>query len=136
VLFRSPLELVFVLDCSGSMSGEPLTQAKRSVERALRRLGPDDTFQVIRFSNNAATLGPAPIAATPENVRRGISYLNALNSEGGTMMIEGIRAALGFPHDPSRLRFVCFLTDGYIGNEEEILGEIQRSLGPTRIFSF
>jgi Ca-activated chloride channel family protein len=133
---RRPLELVFVLDCSGSMSGEPLSQAKQAVQRALRRLGADDTFQIIRFSNNASTLGPAPLAANPANVRRGLEYLDSLNSEGGTMMIEGIRAALAFPHDPSRFRFVCFLTDGYIGNEDEILGEISRSLGPTRIFSF
>jgi Ca-activated chloride channel family protein len=52
------------------------------------------------------------------------------------MMINGIRAALDFPHDPERLRFVCFLTDGYIGNEAEILGEIDRRLGASRIFSF
>ena len=52
------------------------------------------------------------------------------------MMIEGIKAALDFPHDPQRLRFVCFLTDGYIGNETEILGEIHKRLGASRIFSF
>lgn len=135
-LRRQPLEMVFVLDCSGSMSGEPLTQAKRAIERALKQLQPDDTFQLIRFSNNADTLGPAPIPATPDNIRRGLAYLRSLESEGGTMMLEGIKASLGFPHDPSRLRFVSFLTDGYIGNEAEILGEIQRQLGPTRIFSF
>jgi Ca-activated chloride channel family protein len=52
------------------------------------------------------------------------------------MMIEGIKAALDFPHDPQRLRFVCFLTDGYIGNETEILGEVHKRLGASRIFSF
>ena len=52
------------------------------------------------------------------------------------MMIEGIKAALDFPHDPKRLRVVSFLTDGYIGNEAEILGEIQQRLGDARIFSF
>lgn len=135
-LARQPLEMVFVLDCSGSMNGEPIAQAKRAIERALRRLGPDDTFQLIRFSNNASSLGRAPISATPENVRRGLDYLAGLNSEGGTMMIEGIKAALDFPHDPRRFRFVSFLTDGYIGNESEILGAIEAKLGPTRIFSF
>jgi Ca-activated chloride channel family protein len=52
------------------------------------------------------------------------------------MMIEGIKAALDFPHDRDRLRFVCFLTDGYIGNEAEIFTEIHRRLGASRIFSF
>jgi Ca-activated chloride channel family protein len=135
-LGRQALELVFVLDCSGSMSGRPLAQAKAAIERALRRLQPLDTFQLIRFSTDATALGSKPLLATPENLRRGLDYLRSLNSEGGTMMIEGIKAALDFPHDPQRLRFVCFLTDGYIGNEGEILGEVHNRLGASRIFSF
>lgn len=135
-LTRQPLELVFVLDCSGSMAGTPLAQAKAAVERGLRLLRAGDSFQLINFSTSASQLGPRPLEATPENVQRGLSYLRQLNSDGGTMMIEGIKAALDFPHDPRRLRFVCFLTDGYIGNEAEILGEVHKHLGAARIFSF
>ena len=135
-LSRQALELVFVLDCSGSMSGRPLAQAKAAIERALHRLQPLDTFQLIRFSTDASALGSKPLLATSENIRRGLDYLRSLNSEGGTMMIEGIKAALDFPHDAQRLRFVCFLTDGYIGNEAEILGEVHNRLGASRIFSF
>jgi Ca-activated chloride channel family protein len=134
--YRQPLELVFVLDCSGSMSGEPLAQAKAAIETALKRLDPDDTFQIISFSTRASQLGGAPLPATPANIRRGLSYLGRIDSEGGTMMVEGIKAALNFHHDPRRLRFVCFLTDGYIGNEVEILKEIDDRLGASRIFSF
>ncbi len=133
---RSPMELVFVLDCSGSMSGEPLAASKEAVKRALRRLTPDDTFQIITFSSNASQLGAVPIPATEDNVRRGLSYVDNLWSEGGTMMVEGIKAALDFPHDPRRLRIVTFMTDGFIGNEVEILGEVHRRLGAARIFSF
>lgn len=133
---RAPMELVFVLDCSGSMDGEPLAIAKRAAARALRRLGPDDTFQIVQFSTAASQLGPTPVPATPENLARGLAYLESLQSEGGTMMIEGIRAALDFPHDPKRLRVVSFMTDGFIGNDAEILGEVQRRVGDARIFSF
>jgi Ca-activated chloride channel family protein len=52
------------------------------------------------------------------------------------MMIEGIRQSLAVTPDPDRLRFVAFLTDGYIGNEVEILREIHNLRGPSRIFSF
>jgi Ca-activated chloride channel family protein len=135
-LGRQPLELVFVLDCSGSMSGRPIREAKAAVERGLRLLQPGDSFQLINFSETASQLGPAPLAATPENVQHALRYLHSLEGEGGTMMLEGIKAALDFPHDPERLRFVCFLTDGYIGNETEILSEIHHRLGPARIFSF
>jgi Ca-activated chloride channel family protein len=135
-LTRQPLELVFVLDCSGSMYGRPIQQAKAAIARGLRLLRTNDSFQIINFSEHASLLGPSPLEATPENVQRGLDYLESLNSDGPTMMIEGIKAALDFPHDPERLRFVCFLTDGYIGNEAEILAAIHERLGDSRIFSF
>jgi Ca-activated chloride channel family protein len=135
-LQRAPVELVFVLDSSGSMNGQPIAQAKRAIERGLRLMQPDDTFQLINFSNNASQLGPAPLAASRKNIQRGLDYLASLNGEGGTMMIEGIKAALDFPHDPKRLRFVVFCTDGYIGNEAEIFGEVHNRLRDSRIFSF
>jgi Ca-activated chloride channel family protein len=135
-LKRQPVELVFVLDCSGSMSGRPIEQAKAAVQRGLRLLRPGDSFQLVTFSMTASQLGPEPLAATPENVQQALDYVRSLHGEGGTMMLEGIKAALAFPHDPERLRFVCFLTDGYVGNEAEILAEVHRRLGSARIFSF
>jgi len=133
---RQPLEIVFVLDCSGSMDGKPIEQAKAAIRRGLELLQPGDSFQLINFSMSAGQLGRRPLEATPQNIERARRFLATLNAEGGTMMIEGIKAALDFPHDPERLRFVCFLTDGYIGNEAEILAAVQQRLGPARIFSF
>ncbi len=133
---RRPMEMVFVIDCSGSMSGRPLEQAKEAVATALARLDPNDTFQIIRFSDDASQFGAAPVRATKPNLAAARRYLANLNSQGGTMMLEGIKAALDFPHNPSRFRFVSFLTDGYIGNESDILAEVHRRLGAARIFSF
>ncbi|MEE8153812.1 MAG: VIT domain-containing protein [Phycisphaerales bacterium] len=133
---RQPMEMIFVMDCSGSMSGQPIAQSKDAVQHALGCLEPQDTFQIIRFSNNTSQLDPQPLGATVNNIRRGKQYVANLSGGGGTMMIEGIRAALGFPHDPERLRFVTFLTDGYIGNESEILAAVRDRLGSSRIFSF
>lgn len=135
-LRQHPLEMVFVLDCSGSMAGEPIAQAKSAIRRAVQKMRPEDSFQIISFSNDASKLGKRPLAATPENVQRGLAYLDSLNGQGGTMMVEGIKAALDFPHDPERLRFVVFLTDGYIGNESQIFSAVQQRLGGSRIFSF
>lgn len=135
-LQRQPVELVFVLDCSGSMSGKPMEQSKNAMRRALRSMQPGDTFQIIRFSSNASQLGSEPLEATQRNIERGLDYIESLRGGGGTMMIEGIKASLDFPHDPKRLRYVVFLTDGYIGNESQILGAIHDKLGPARIFSF
>ncbi len=135
-LRRAPMEMVFVLDCSGSMNGKPIAKAKDAITRALRKLEPDDTFQVIRFSQSASQFGPNPVPATPENVRKAIAYVDGLKGSGGTMMIEGVKAALDFPHDPRRFRLVSFMTDGYIGNEAQILTAVHEKIGDSRIFSF
>jgi Ca-activated chloride channel family protein len=132
----TPREMIFVLDSSGSMSGEPIAAAKTVIRQALTHANPGDTFQMINFSSTASSLGPAPIPVTPENLKRGLAYLDRLEGEGGTMMIEGIKAALDFPHDPARLRVVMFLTDGYIGNEAEIFAAVRQKIGRARLYSF
>jgi Ca-activated chloride channel family protein len=135
-LQRSPVEMVFVVDRSGSMNGQPIAQARAAVESGLKRLRAGDSFQIIDFAESAGQLGPAPLEATPENLRRGLAYAARLDAGGGTMMINGLRAALAFPHDPERLRVVSFLTDGFIGNEAEILKTLHDQLGATRVFGF
>jgi Ca-activated chloride channel family protein len=129
-------EIIFVLDCSGSMRGEPLEAAKNVVRRALGRLRPQDTFQVIQFSMSASALGPRPLPANTSQIQRALRYLDSLQGEGGTEMIQGIRAALDYPAERERVRIVAFLTDGYIGNESEILAEVRRKIGGARLFSF
>ncbi len=130
-----PKELVFVLDCSGSMSGFPMATSKAMMGKFIAGMNPFDTFQVIRFSETASSLSPAPLANTPENRARGLSYVDRLSGGGGTRMIEGIKAALDFPADPLRQRMVFFLTDGYIGNETAILAAIRERVADTRLYS-
>jgi len=131
-----PVEYVFTLDVSGSMSGRPIEQARAAMLHALRRLGPEDRFQVVKFAGEAEQMAPQPVAATPRNVKRAMDYVQRASAGGGTMMLEGMRRSLDFPRDPSRGRVVCFLTDGFIGNEAEILGSMRQWLGDARVFSF
>jgi len=133
---RQAMEMVFVLDCSGSMRGQPLRQAKEAVLVALDRLDPNDTFQIIRFSDTASQFGTEPVLATERNLTAARNYVSALRANGGTEMINGVKSALDFPHDPSRYRFVTFMTDGYIGNERDILAAVHSRIGASRIFSF
>jgi Ca-activated chloride channel family protein len=99
-------------------------------------MNPNDTFQIVQFASGASQMAAQPLSATPANVRQALAYIEQTQAGGGTMMLEGIRASLDFPHDENRLRFVSFLTDGYIGNEAEIFKAVKASLGPARVFSF
>lgn len=135
-LEREPIELCFVLDTSGSMQGRPIELSRAAMRRALALLDARDSFQILRFAEDASAFAPRAVPATRENLARGTRYVESLEVGGGTLMIEGIRAALGAPRDPERQRVVAFLTDGYIGNESEILAEERRLLGGARVFGF
>ena len=131
----APKEILFVLDESGSMNGTPIEMSKRFMREALRALGPADRFNVVRFAGAASVLSPAPLANTEANVRRGLAAVEAMRGEGGTQLLEGFKAALSQPTDPSCIRIAVFLTDGYIGNEHQILEAVKGARGEARIFT-
>lgn len=132
---RGPVEMVFVLDASGSMNGRPIEQAKDAISRGLDRLEPGDTFQLINFAQSTTQLGSRPLYATRDNVERAKRYLDTIQGQGGTEMLNGLRTSLDFPHDAERLRYVVFATDGFIGNEPQVLAETDARLGWSRVFS-
>ncbi len=140
-LGAQPLELVFVIDASGSMKGGPMDQVKRAVKTALDRLEPGDAFQIVAFSDSARALSKSPLAASAENLRRGVKFVDDLEADGGTQMIRGVKAALdqraGDDAGRSRdgFRVVTFFTDGFISNEAEILQAVADHAGDTRVFS-
>jgi Vault protein inter-alpha-trypsin. len=47
----APRELVFLIDCSGSQDGDPLVKSKETIKYIVNRLNPDDTFQIVAFSD-------------------------------------------------------------------------------------
>ncbi|MEN9355122.1 MAG: hypothetical protein RL318_2447, partial [Fibrobacterota bacterium] len=133
----TPKELVFLVDQSGSMGGEPIALVKRAMRKALESMEPRDKFQIIGFSSSTVKFETAPVAATKNNIQRGLSWVDGLQANGGTMMLDGIQEAMRTPVAPGSLRILAMMTDGYIGNESEILGWIAKNLDArTRTFGF
>jgi Ca-activated chloride channel family protein len=132
---RTPKEIVFVLDTSGSMSGFPIEKAKEAMNLSLDGLYPDDTFNLITFAGDTSVLFEGPVYATQANLERARAFLDSRQGGGGTEMMKAIRAALDPSDARDHLRIVCFMTDGYVGNENEIIAEIQKH-PKARIFSF
>ena len=121
-----PKELVFVLDTSGSMSGFPIETAKQTLNLALNNLYPHDTFNVITFSGDTEILFPEPVPATPANLQMARIFLERQQGSGGTEMMKAIKAALHPSDSQAHLRIACFMTDGQVGNDAEILAEVQK----------
>lgn len=131
----TPKELVFVLDTSGSMSGFPIEKAKEVIHLALENMHPADTFNLITFAGDTHILFSQPMPATRENIRQAQEFLASRRGSGGTEMMKAIRAALDPTDSQQHVRIVAFLTDGYVGNDFEIIGEVQRHPN-ARVFSF
>ena len=133
----TPKEMFFVVDVSGSMSGVPIEKAKEAMTYALKNLNPEDTFYIIKFSNKTLRFSDKPLSNTPENIIAGLQYIDNIRAGGGTEMVPGISEALKYKQDSNKLRLVVIMGDGYVGNEKEILAELQDNLGDTtRVFYF
>jgi Ca-activated chloride channel family protein len=132
---RAPREVVFVIDNSGSMAGASIQQAKAALQLALARLGPADTFNVIRFNHTMDALFEAPQPATRDRLELAGRWVERLRATGGTEMRQPLERALEGGEGDGRLRQVIFLTDGGVGNEAELFAIIRRSLGDRRLFT-
>ncbi|TAI60546.1 marine proteobacterial sortase target protein [Bradyrhizobium sp. Leo170] len=131
-----PREVIFVIDNSGSMGGTSIVQAKASLTYALGRLQPNDRFNVIRFDNTMDVLFPSAVPADSEHLGRATAFVSALQANGGTEMVPAMRAALTdrSNSDSDHVRQVVFLTDGAIGNEQQLFETITAMRGRSRIF--
>jgi len=102
--------ITFVLDTSGSMTGEKMEQAKAALIYCIERLGHDDRFDVLRFSSDVERLSSSGlIAASDANKERAKRFVSDFEAAGGTAIDEALIAAVG---SGSESQLVLFITDG------------------------
>jgi len=128
-------EVIFVIDTSGSMAGPSIVQAKAALKLAVSRLTPKDRFNIIQFQSITKSLFPTAHAVHPRSVNQALRYVDSLHAEGGTEMLPAVVQALTHHEDHELLRQVVFMTDGLIGNEEELFRTLNRLIGQTRFFT-
>jgi Ca-activated chloride channel homolog len=131
-----PRETVFVIDNSGSMDGPSMPQAKDALLLGLGKLKPEDRFNVIRFDDTMDQLFPTAVAANAANIEQAKRFVSALTANGGTEMIPPLKAALADDQVSAQthLRQVVFITDGAIGNEQEMFAILSTLRGRSRVF--
>lgn len=132
----APREMIFVLDQSGSQIGFPIEKSKELTLQLMDTMHPNDTFNVMGFSNSVNPLWQAPRANTAANRQEAGKFVRTLSANGGTQLRLAIEAAMKAPPDPKRLRLIIFNTDGFVGDEPEILRSIRENSGSLRIFTF
>jgi Ca-activated chloride channel homolog len=130
-----PRDLIFIIDTSGSMAGPSIEQAKASLAAALTRLTTQDRFNVIQFNNTIRSLFYSPQPVTTAAMRKAIRYVEGLSADGGTEMLPALRQALKSPQDSTRLQQIVLITDGQVGNEDELFELLHHRLGTRRVFT-
>ncbi|CAN6710533.1 unnamed protein product [Malus baccata var. baccata] len=87
---RAPVDLVTVLDTSGSMAGTKLALLKRAMGFVIQNLGSNDRLSVIAFSSTARRLFPLR-RMTDTGRQQALQAVNSLVANGGTNIAEGLR---------------------------------------------
>ena len=128
--------MIFVIDTSGSMSGVSMKQAKASLIKALSLLSTRDKFNIIEFDDKFTSLYNDSKSVTKEHIREANRFIDKMEADGGTEIKPAINRALKRgDDDDGYLKQVIFLTDGSVGNEEELFTNIKAKLGDARLFT-
>lgn len=120
---RVARDLVLLLDVSGSMSGEPLAQAKRVVSALVATLDARDSLEMIAFASSPRRWKRGATTVTPDAKREAQAWIAGLSASGGTEMRHAIEEALA-PLRADAQRQVVVVTDGQIGFESEVVATI------------
>ncbi|HTD61538.1 MAG TPA: VIT domain-containing protein [Gemmatimonadaceae bacterium] len=138
---KTPRDVTFVLDVSGSMNGKKIEQAKAAGRQLVESLRPEDRFRLIDFSTDVRTFRDGWAQATQENVAAAEKYFGQLEAEGSTNIEAALAEALNNQSDDAeRLPIVLFITDGEptVGerNTDKLVAGMVAKRGRTRLFTF
>ncbi len=134
-----PKDILLVLDTSGSMDGEKLTQAKAALTYILEHLNPEDRFNVIAFSSGVRTYANSLQDGREANAA--VQWVQRLEALGGTNIYLALSTALAQITATDRPSVIIFLTDGLategIVDDQTLLSTLgQEAPAATRIFPF
>lgn len=133
-----PREFIFVVDVSGSMRGFSLNKSKQVMRKILEQMNPSERFQVIAFANQAQSLFAQAMPSTPLNIQQALEFVDFQQGGGGTHFMAAIDQIFPTHQEATtsdRQKLVLFLTDGYIGNEQEIIQSIRDRAQDNRVFT-
>jgi Ca-activated chloride channel homolog len=134
---RDPLEVMVLMDISGSQNGWPLAKQKEVGVEIISRLNPTDRLGLLDFNASVrSAFEDTIVQASAENKQFAIDYLNSLNASGGTYLLDAVKAILNTPNPDNRKRLFVFLTDGFITNDNAIFDELRAYEGDLQLLTF
>jgi len=128
VASKTPRCITIIVDCSGSMQGDSIAQARKALYEILDLLRPEDTFNVIRFGSSFNKLFPDPVKAVPGNLKKANNLLETLEADmGGTEIGQAVAAAIESNVPEELSKEVLLITDGEVWDWESVTLEAKIS---------
>lgn len=122
-----PLNLAIVIDCSGSMQGDSMEQAKQALEGILDGLQPHDRIALIAFGNSTNVMSDRPLPCNKTNLAKAKRFAKALDANmGGTEIGNALREAYAVA-GCSESADVFLVTDGEVSDWETVVEEAKKS---------
>ncbi|WP_030442754.1 VIT domain-containing protein [Actinoplanes subtropicus] len=132
-----PKDVVLLLDRSGSMGGWKMVAARRAAARVIDTLTIADRFAVLTFDHvveRPEGLGEGLVEATDRNRFRAVEHLARADARGGTELLAPLTAGLSLLRAvEGRDRVLVLVTDGQVGNEDQIVHDVTPMIGRTRV---
>jgi Ca-activated chloride channel family protein len=129
-------ETVFMLDCSGSMAGESISQATAALGLCLRSLSHGDAFNICRFGSRYELLAPEPLPYSDSTLSRALAFVRRGADLGGTEIHAPLQAILSTRPTVGEIRNVILLTDGQVSNEPQLIELARQWRTTNRLFTF
>jgi Ca-activated chloride channel family protein len=134
---QPPLEVVFMVDCSGSMQGSSIEEARKTLDLSLRAMSEGDRFNIVRFGSSMVSWQPAPAAYNTRTFDQAVSWVKNMEADlGGTELLPAFQQVSAMPLAAGAHRDVILITDGEVSNPDEVLGVATAHRGRQRVFSF
>lgn len=119
---EKPLALKVVIDCSGSMGGTSIIQARKASLEILNLLKPSDSFNITLFGSSHEHFFKKMMPASTKNIAAAWSKLECLDANmGGTEMEKAIESAFSLKGEDEGLATVLLITDGEIHEHEKLV---------------
>jgi len=117
-----------VVDCSGSMAGDSIEQARVGLLRILDNLRETDTFNIVRFGNSARAYFPKCVYATHNVLNQAREAIETMEADlGGTEMAGALKFAYDLKDEGERPAAILLITDGEVYQHEDIVREAKKS---------
>jgi Ca-activated chloride channel family protein len=121
------LELAIVIDCSGSMQGDSIAQARQALAGILDALQPRDHVTVVAFGSTTKRLSDRLLPCTPANLGKARQFADELKADmGGTEIGPALQTAYAAASG-SESGDVFVVTDGEVSSWKAIVAEAKRS---------